>query len=118
MGKPGPKPRPALVTGVGVLDDGTPAARVAYGTSEKTRQPYSGEFMISPEDGAAYLAAGLAFPTKFNLRSQVELPYTDEWFKVPNAPQSGQTPKLGILHPGLVRRAQAAFNATFSPESK
>ena len=111
IGKPGPKPRPALVTGIGFLDDGTPAVRVAYGTSAKTRELRSGEFLISTEDGAAYRAAGLSYPTKFNLGSQVALPCTDEWFRVPPTPHFGHTPKLGILHPSLVRRAQAAFNA-------
>lgn len=111
LGKPGSKPRPALVTGVGLLDDGTPGVKVAHGTSEKTRQLHSGEFLISPEDGAAYRAAGLSYPTKFNPGSQVSLPYTDEWFRVPPMPQFGQTPKLGILHPSLVRRAQTAFDA-------
>jgi hypothetical protein len=39
------------------------------------------------------------------------LPYNDEWFAVaPGAPH-GQIPKLGVLHPSLVRRAKAAFNA-------
>ena len=111
VGKPGPKPRPALVTAIGVLDDGSPAVRVAYGTSQKTAQLRSGEFLISPADGAAYSASGLSFPTKFDLGSLVALPFTDEWFRVPPTPHFGQTPKLGILHPSLVRRAQAAFDA-------
>lgn len=115
IGKPGPKPRPALVTGIAQMSDGTPAVVVAYGTSAKTAQLYPGEFLISPEDGEAYRAAGLSYPTKFNLVSRATLPYTDEWFRIPPAPRFAQTPKLGILHPGLMKRAQAAFAAAQKP---
>jgi len=39
------------------------------------------------------------------------LPYSEDWFRVlPHAPY-GQTPRLGVLHPWLMRRASAAFNA-------
>ena len=99
------------------MTDGSRAVVVAYGTSVKTKQLYAGEFVISPSDGEAYRAAGLSYPTKFNLASRVALPYTDEWFRVPPTPIFGQTPKLGILHPSLMRRAQAAFAAAGSPKS-
>lgn len=109
LGKPGPKPRPALVTGLAEFEDGTLAVVVAYGTSRKTTRLLAGEFLIAPVDGEAYRAAGLSFATKFDLRRRVILPCTDEWFRVPPVPFFGQTPKLGILHPSLMRRAQAAF---------
>ncbi len=98
------------------MSDGTKAVVAAYGTSQGTAHLYAGEFLISPTDGEAYRAAGLSFPTKFDLRRTVSLPYTDEWFRVPPIPSYGQTPKLGILHPSLMRRAQAAYTATLPPQ--
>jgi hypothetical protein len=111
LGKPGPKPRPALLTGLAEFEDGTKGVVVAYGTSQKTHQLLAGEFVIAPSEGEAYRAAGLSFATKFDLRKLVTLPYTDEWFRVPPVPLHGQIPRLGILHPSLMRRAQAAFDA-------
>ena len=65
----------------------------------------------SPHDGEAYALSGLSVPTKFDLRSVKELPYNEQWFRVPPGAPHGQTPKLGVLHPSLVRRAKAAFDA-------
>jgi len=108
--KPGPKPRPALVLSVGE-DQGHPIVEVAYGTSQKVDSLYAGEFAIAPADPAAYEAAGLSHATKFNLAVTFELDFNDTWFAVaPGAPH-GQTPKLGVLHPSLVRRVQAAAGA-------
>lgn len=107
---PGPKPRPALVLAVGRIEDNT-AVEVAFGTSQKTHRLYAQEFLISPEDGEAFGTAGLSYPTKFNLARRVELPYTPEWFAVAPGSPFGQTPKLGILHPSLMRRARSALDA-------
>ncbi len=109
--EPGPKPRPALV--VKVFDDDAPrfAVLIAYGTSQKTDRLLAGEFLISPTDRAAYKLAGLSYPTKFNFRQTVELPYNEEWFKVPPEAPHGQIPRLGVLHPSLMRRAGAAWAA-------
>src|SRR5688572_1677814 len=111
-GVPGPglKARPALVLKVGE-SSGRPLVEVAYGTSRKIDSLYSGEFVITLADGSAYDAAGLSAPTKFNLARTSELDFNDIWFSVPPGAPYGQTPKLGILHPSLVRRARAAFNA-------
>jgi hypothetical protein len=109
--RPAPKPRPALVIAVGEVD-GNPHVEVAYGTSQNTDQLHSGELQISPLDGKAYTLSGLSYPTKFDLRNRKELPYSEEWFRVPPHAPHGQTPKLGVLHPSLVRRAKAAFDAT------
>jgi hypothetical protein len=111
-GLPGPaaKPRPALVLTVGEID-GNPAVAVAYGTSQNMDRLHSGEFLIGPADGEAYTLAGLSLPTKFDLRSVKELPYDERWFRVPPGAPHGQTPKLGVLHPSLMRRAKAAFDA-------
>jgi hypothetical protein len=53
----------------------------------------------------------LSYPTKFDTARSVFLPYDDEWFAVPAGAPYGQTPTLGVLHPSLVKRARAAFNA-------
>ena len=109
---PRPKPRPALI--LVVFDDESPrfTVRVAYGTSQKTTTLHRGEFSILRDRNlAADEAAGLSYDTKFDLGQAVDLPYTTEWFSVPPAVLHGQTPKLGTLHPSLVRAVQAAFRA-------
>jgi hypothetical protein len=107
---PGPKPRPALVVDVGRLRD-QPAVEVIYGTSQKLDHLYPGEFAITFEDGDAFAVSGLSYPTKFDTARRIFLPYSDAWFGVPPQTPHGQTPKLGVLHPSLVRRAKAAFHA-------
>jgi len=109
---PRPKARPALV--LVVFDDDAPqfTVRVAYGTSQRTTRLYRGEFSILHErNPAAYAAAGLSYDTKFDLRQVLDLPYNTEWFSVPPAAPHGQTPRLGVLHPSLVRAVQVAFRA-------
>ena len=108
-----PKPRPALI--LTVFDDDAPqfTVCVAYGTSQKTTALHAGEFSIlRARNLVAYEAAGLSYDTKFNLKQALDLPYTTEWFSVPPAAPYGQSPKLGTLHPSLVRAAEAAFRAT------
>lgn len=109
---PRPKPRPALI--LAVFDDNAPQfdVRVVYGTSQRTTMLYRGEFSILRErNAAAFAAAGFSYDTKFDLKQSIDLPYTTEWFSVPPAAPHGQTPKLGVLHPSLVRALQAAFRA-------
>ena len=108
---PGPKPRPALVVTVREFE-GRPIAGVAYGTSRKIDRLFAGEFAVTPADGIAYEASGLSVATKFNLARISELDFNDVWFAVPPGAPCGQTPKLGILHPSLVRRAKAAYAVT------
>ena len=108
---PGPKPRPALVIDIGELG-GEAAVEVVYGTSQKLDRAYPGEFVVRREDGDQFSASGLDRPTKFDMARPVYLPYTEEWFAIPPGAPCGQTPKLGILHPSLVRRVRAAFEAT------
>ena len=107
---PGPKSRPALVLRVGDAG-GHPAVSVAYGTSQKVDRLYAGEFAILPADGVAFAASGLSYPTKFNLGETFDLDYNDIWFAVPSHAPHGQTPRLGVLHPSLLRRAAAAAKA-------
>jgi hypothetical protein len=114
LSAPGPKARPALVLRVGE-HSGHPVAEVAYGTSQRVDRLYSGEFAITLADQAAYEAAGLSEPTKFNLGATFELDFNDQWFAVPPGAPHGQTPRLGVLHPSLMRRAKAAFEAASAP---
>ena len=109
--KPAEKPRPALI--LTVYDDNAPhfGVLVAYGTSQRVAKLYRGEFAITRADGDAYTAAGLSYDTKFNLLRRLQLPFSDEYFAVPPGAPNGQTPKLGVLHPVLVKRAVAACKA-------
>ena len=84
---------------------------VAYGTSQKVDQLYSGEFAITRQAGAAFAIAGLSYPTKFNLKRRIELPYSETYFQVPPGAPFGQNPKLGTLHPSLMRQVSAAWAA-------
>lgn len=108
--QPGPKPRPALVIQVGKID-GQVAVAIAYGTSQRTDQLHAGEFIISRLDAAAFKLAGLSFDTKFDLARVIELPFSSKWFAVPPGAPHGQTPKLGVLHAALLKRAAAAHRA-------
>jgi len=109
---PRAKPRPALI--LAVFDDAAPQfeVRVVYGTSQRATMLHRGEFSILRDrNAAAFDAAGLSYDTKFDLKQSIDLPYTIEWFSIPPAAPHGQTPKLGVLHPSLVRALQAAFRA-------
>lgn len=111
---PGPKPRPALVMAVVTQEDGV-VVHVVYGTSQRVDQPRAGEFAILKANNPdAYALAGLAFDTKFDFKATVELPWTEQFFKIPPRSRYGQTPKLGILHPSLMRAAKAAHSAAAS----
>jgi hypothetical protein len=110
---PRAKPRPALV--LIVFDDEQPEfeVTVAYGTSKKTTSLHAGEFAIlRASNPQAYALAGLSFDTKFDLGKKVILPFNSEFFAPPPARPFGESPKLGTLHPSLVRAVQAAHRAT------
>ncbi len=108
---PGPKPRPALVVQVTAKEDGELVA-VVYGTSQRLDRLLAGEFAIrSAQNPAAFALAGLSFDTKFNFKQIVELPWTEEFFKVPPRAAHGQNPKLGTLHPSMMLAARAAYLA-------
>jgi len=109
---PKPKPRPGLIISTKEDDQGMIFVSVAYETSQKTDRLYSEEFKISKsEHSAAYASAGLSYDTKFDLKNILELPFNDSYFSVPPHAPHGQTPKLGTLHPSMVRTAVAAFAA-------
>ncbi len=103
-GKPGPKPRPAIVRAV-FLDRrrSRSSVEVAFGTSKKTNRLYRGEFSIASPSGMR--AAGLDLPTKFELARTVRLPWTREFF---TAKPGKSRLILGSLHPSdtiALRRA-------------
>ena len=109
---PRAKPRPGLI--LTVFDDDAPqfTVRVCYGTSQRTTKLYRGEFSILRDrNPTAFESAGLSYDTKFDLRKIVDLPYSSDWFSVPPAAPHGQRPKLGMLHPSLIRALQAAYGA-------
>jgi hypothetical protein len=108
---PKPKPLPGLIVSTKVDDEGMIFLSVAYGTSQKTDRLYSGEFRITKaEHPAAHKSAGLSYDTKFDLSKVLELPFNDAYFSVPPHAPHGQNPKLGTLHPSMVRVAGAAFS--------
>ena len=117
--EPGPKPRPGLPMTVRrvVGTEDQFVVQVAYGTSQKVDSLYSGEFAIDRRDKVVFKLSGLSFPTKFNLQNIVELPYNDCWFSIPPQPRHGQNPKLGTLHPSLMRRLRAARDAANAKDS-
>lgn len=93
---PAPNPRPALV--LNVNDESVPQrVEVAYGTSQRTRNKYAGEFELAPRDGAVFRRSGLTVETKFDLGRTVWLPYNDRWFTPPPAVRRAATPRLGTL---------------------
>jgi len=82
---------------------------VAYGTSQGLARLMSGEFAIRREaNGAAYELAGLSYDTKFDLRKIIDLPWDETFFAVPPEARHGQTPKLGTLHPSMMKAVLAA----------
>ena len=108
---PGPKPRPALVLSVITHEDGS-VVSVVYGTSQRVDRLKAGEFAIlRSSNPAAFTLAGLAFDTKFDFKLSLQLPWTEQFFKVAPRAAHGQTPKLGTLHPSLIRAVQAAHQA-------
>jgi len=109
--EPGPKPRPALVMRVACKEDGD-VLSVVYGTSKNLQQLRRGKFAITRDQHpSAYALAGLAYDTKFDFKTMVELPWSERYFKVPPRSPHGNTPKLGTLHATLVRAAEAAYRA-------
>ncbi len=110
--EPAHKPRPALI--LTVYDDKAPEYVVlaAFGTSRKVADLHAGEFAITRADGEPFRASGLSYDTKFNLAKRLELYFNDDYFGVPPGAPHGQQPKLGVLHPSLMRRAAAAFSGS------
>ncbi len=109
---PGPKDRPALVTG---HVPNRHAIEVAYGTSSpKVNTVYPGEFVVQKEHTSDFRQTKLSRTTKFDMGKTKILPFNTHWFTT--APvQPGQphptSPSLGSLpisyHPAATAAAQA-----------
>ena len=109
---PGPKPRPCLILEIdeSVLQE--PKVHVAYGTSQRTNQLHTGEFVVSHAGNPiAYAAAGLSYDTKFDMRQTAWLPYSTQAFDAPPAAPYGRNPKLGTLHVSMFHAAKSAHDA-------
>ena len=94
-GKPGPKPRPAIVRMVFINTQTSRASiEVAFGTSKKSDKLYRGEFLVGSPSGMT--SAGLDLPTKFDLGRTVRLPWARQYFSI----KPGNTRLvMGSLHP-------------------
>ena len=94
-GHPGPKPRPAIVRRT-FLNRRTSrgSVEVAFGTSRRIDRLYRGEVLISSPSGIG--AAGLDYPTKFDLLRTVRLPWAEEFFAVK---PGNSSLVMGSLHP-------------------
>jgi len=116
---PKPNARPGLITSTKEADDGRLFVSVAYGTSQKIDRLYEGDFRITKsEHPAAFASAGLSYDSKFDLSKILELPFNDTYFSVPPKAPYGQIPKLGALHPSMVRIAAAACSAAIHKINK
>lgn len=110
---PGPKARPALVTG---HVPNRHAIEVAYGTSSpKVSRVYPTEFVVKKEQTLDFRQTKLSHTTKFDMGNTKILPFNTHWFTTAPA-QLGQphptSPLLGSLpisyHPAAAKAAQTA----------
>jgi mRNA-degrading endonuclease toxin of MazEF toxin-antitoxin module len=109
VGKPGPKPRPALVLQVEEAADDPDGSVVvvAYATTQKATKVFPGEFLMEAGGGT-----GLTEATKFDLVNHRRLPFNDVWFeqapgKSPAHPRRG---KLNLEDVAVKRKIQAAIS--------
>lgn len=91
--QPGPKFRPVYI-----LDVADGRAKVAYGTSQRTREIFRGEFLISHSEFPQ-----LAKDTKFSLRKHYWIPLNEAFFT-----RHGKLVSLGRLTPELSQRVVTA----------
>lgn len=110
LGKPGPKPRPALVIEVGKDHKHDVIVTVVYGTTKKLDRLYPSEFKIEKKDGRSFTLSGLAYDTKFDFNHRIKLPFCSTWFGKAPGQISVKEPRLGVLAPNLVARAKKAFD--------
>lgn len=96
-----------MVVKVEIFDDGAVDVEIAYGTSQRPRSLYPGEFLVPESDKDA----GLSKDTKFDLRNIVRLPFNADWFAPSPNRRYGEHPKRGRLRiddPIIKRRLHAA----------
>ena len=108
-----PRAEAATSAGAQCEDGESPLhVQIAYGTSRKTLDKYSGEFTIGPDDGAVFIQTGLTVATKFDLARLVWLPYDSHWFKPRTGAGASKTPKLGYLDAGKTLSIRRRFEAS------
>ena len=110
LGKPGPKPRPALVIEVGQDGKHKPIVTVIYGTTKKLDRLYPSEFKIEKKDGRSFMLSGLSADTKFDFHHRIKLPFCSTWFGKAPGQVSAKEPRLGVLAPNLIARAKKAYD--------
>lgn len=110
-GRPGPKPRPAIVRAVFLnRRTGRSSVEVAFGTSQKADRLYRGEFLVATPSGMR--AAGLDLPSKFDLGRTVRLPWAGAYFTIkPGADRL----IMGSLHPTDTTALQRAARTSAKP---
>lgn len=91
--QPGPKFRPVYI-----LDVVDGRAKVAYGTSQRTREIFRGEFLIAHAEFPS-----LDKDTKFSLRRHYWIPLNEAFFT-----RNGKLVSLGRLTPVLSQRVVTA----------
>lgn len=117
---PGPKERPALVTG---HVPNRHAIQVAFGTSSpaKVGKIYPGEFSVTKEFTDDFRQTKLSRTTKFDMGNTEILPYNTEWFKTA-PPKPGQahptSPLLGSLPISYYPAATQAANVARARKAK
>jgi len=106
VGKPGPKPRPALVLATGINDKHKPpfaTLQCAYGTSNlKLDNPVSKTHLII-QNIRALNQFRLPQATRFDLGNIVWLPWSERFFE----PRQGAlTPKIGELDQHYIQKLE------------
>lgn len=106
VGKPGPKPRPALVLATGLNDKHKPpyaTLQVAYGTSNlKLDRPISKTHLII-QNVVSLNQMRLPQATRFDLDHIIWLPWSSRFFE----PRPGNlTPKIGELSQTYIQKLE------------
>lgn len=101
--KPGPKPRPGLVRGLGLHKDGRRAlVEVSYGSSKKAPADFPHDLHIC--NTSEMNEAGLPQATCFVLDRCLWLPWASEFFE---RREDGTGPVIGRLPPTAVMQLEA-----------
>lgn len=80
LGKPGPKPRPALVKNVARLPNNAGEVQLIYGTTNVKSHQRPHDFTIT--NMSEMNACGLYKATRFDLDTISWIPWSAEWFEI------------------------------------
>ena len=95
--EPGLKERPGLVRSVARSERGDIALDVAYGTTKCQKAYANNLFVTQPND---VIAAGLTYPTRFDLNLVKRIPWNEDWVSVR---YDGKGPIVGHISPETKR---------------